>query len=385
MEEIRLLRPNEFQDAAKLADFVFRDSEHKSMGVAYPQAFSPALRQSYGAFVNGTIVSFIGFVPSVVRIGEAELNVYSIGSVCTHPDHRGKGYAGAILERIREHSRQAGAPVILVSGSRGIYERFGCRTFGETTSFIIDGDAMDKLLEAPAVKSVKLRPLAHTDWFALKRLAAARAVRYEQSLWDLAELIAAEPLASNSKLSHRVWVAERDGEAAAFAVIAVAAGAAAKPGRAALTEWAGDAVLAAALAAHGAKEAGEKQFRAVVPWYETEFASVWAQAASSSATGKLNGTVAVVDPLMLLNQLAPYLKRKADSAFDKLSFRAAERNEVVVQWEGGGSHSLSMESFISLLFDRNRAADLFTDNDAALLVSSLFPIPFPSPAGLNYV
>ncbi|MDF2719466.1 MAG: acetyltransferase, family, partial [Paenibacillus sp.] len=60
MEEIRLLRPDEFRAAAALADLVFRDADHKSMGDAYPNAFSPSLLQSYGAFVDGSIVSFVG-------------------------------------------------------------------------------------------------------------------------------------------------------------------------------------------------------------------------------------------------------------------------------------------------------------------------------------
>ncbi|WP_158302150.1 GNAT family N-acetyltransferase [Paenibacillus mesophilus] len=383
MEEIRLLRPDEFRAAAALADLVFRDADHKSMGDAYPNAFSPSLLQSYGAFVDGAIVSFVGFVPSVIWIGDAHLNVYSIGAVCTHPDHRGKGYAGAILELIREHSRQAGVPIILVSGNRGMYERFGCRTFGNTASYLLDGEAMAKLANAPAAREAVLRPFAPTDWFAVRRLAGQRAVRFEQSLWDLASMIRAEPTASNSKLIHRVWVAERGGEAAAFAVIAVPNGRIAPRGNPMLIEWAGDPVLAAALAARGAGEARAEKLRAVVPRHESEFAGVLEQAGCAGAPGKQSGTIAVVDPEALLVQLAPWLEAKNAGAFSGLRFRLSENGGYVVEREGR-SWELTPEAFISLVFDRNGAESISSGGEISP-TADLFPIPFPYPAGLNFV
>lgn len=383
MEEIRLLRPDEFRAAAALADLVFRDADHKSMGDAYPTAFSPSLLQSYGAFVDGTIVSFVGFVPSVIRIGDAHLNVYSIGAVCTHPDHRGKGYAGAILELIREHSRRAGAPIILVSGNRGMYERFGCRTFGGTVSFEIDAAAAEKLEETAKAKEAVLRPFAHTDWFALRRLSAQRAVGYEQSVWDLASLIRAEPTASNSKLTHRVWVAEHCGEVEAFAVVAVPDGRIAPRGKPALIEWAGDPELAAAAAAHGAREAGAETLRAVIPWHESGFAGVLVQAGCAGTPGKLSGTIAVVDPEELLVQLAPWLKAKNAGAFSGLRFRLSENGGYVVEREGR-SWELTPEAFISLVFDRN-GAECISSGGEISPTADLFPVPFPYPAGLNFV
>ncbi|MEF3306946.1 GNAT family N-acetyltransferase [Paenibacillus sp. GYB003] len=381
MEQIRLVRPEQFEEAARLADLVFRDAEHKSMRDAYPHAFSPSLSQSYGAFEDGTLVSFVGFVPAVVRIGEAELNVYSIGAVCTHPDYRGKGYVSRILDRIREHSIRAGAPVVLVSGNRPLYERFGCRVFGSATSFSIDREAAAKLTEGPAAGGAVLRPSESDDWFALKRLAAGRDVRYEQSLWDLASLIYAEPTASNGKLRHRVWVAERDGRPAAFAVIAVP-GRIAPRGKPALIEWAGDPPLAAAAAARGMTESGAESLRAVVPWHETAFAETLRRAGCAAKDCKQSGTVAITDPQALLDQLGPYLRRIDGDAYGKLRFAPTEQGAFIVAWEGGEAE-LSCDAFIAMLFDQGAAAGL--GGEGAERLKTLFPIPFPYTAGLNYV
>ncbi|RKN85245.1 GNAT family N-acetyltransferase [Paenibacillus ginsengarvi] len=382
MEDIRLVRPEEHAAAAKLADLVFRDADHKSMGDAYPNAFSPSLSQSYGVFVDGDIVSFVGFVPAVIRIGEAELNVYSIGAVCTHPDYRGKGYISIILDRIREHALKAEAPVILVSGSRSLYLRFGCRVFGDATSFVIDRQAADKLTGEAQLAGAKLRPMAETDWFRLKRLAEKREVRYEMSVWDIASLIHAAPTASNGKLDHRVWVAERDGQAEAFAVISVP-GAVKPKGSPALIEWAGDPALAAALIAHGATEGGVESIRAVVPRQEAAFAETLRQAGCASSEGKLSGTAAVIDSRMLLKQLAPYLNSVYSGAYGKLRFDMAGPDTYIVEADGRVLE-LSCDSFVKLVFDRGGAEEA-AGGETPDSLRTLFPIPFPYTAGLNYV
>ncbi|WP_187274462.1 GNAT family N-acetyltransferase [Paenibacillus sp. N3.4] len=83
MTEIRLLQPGEWQAAIQLADKTFRNVGEDSMGIAFTHVFSPSLHQSYGLFIEGEIVSFIGLVPEIMRIGAAKLNVYAIGAVCT--------------------------------------------------------------------------------------------------------------------------------------------------------------------------------------------------------------------------------------------------------------------------------------------------------------
>jgi hypothetical protein len=228
-----------------------------------------------------------------------------------------------------------------------------------------------------------LRPFTHTDWFALKRLSAQRAVGYEQSLWDLASLIRAEPTASNSKLTHRVWVAEHGGEVAAFAVVAVPDGRIAPRGKPALIEWAGDPALAAAAAAHGAREAGAETLRAVIPWHESEFAGVLIQAGCSGTPGRQSGTIAVVDAELLWSQLAPYLEGRDAAAYGKLRFSMTESGGITAEWDGG-SLELASEQFISLVFDRNRADDILSD-EGERSAAALFPIPFPYPSGLNFV
>ncbi|MDF2721153.1 MAG: family N-acetyltransferase [Paenibacillus sp.] len=381
MAQIRRVRPHEFESAAKLADSVFRDAEQKSMRAAYPNSFSPSLSQSYGAFVDDNIVSYVGFVPSIIKIGEARLNVYSVGGVCTHPDQRGKGFAGAILEQLREHSVRAGAPLILVSGNRPLYERFGCRLFGETTTFELSMATASSIIEKQELHDTALRPISHTDWFGMKRLAELRAVAYEQSLWDLANLIEAAPTTSNSKQIHRVWVAERHGIVAAYAILAVPDGRRTPKKTPFLVEWAGDPDLAAALAARGMMDADVSSLRCVVPSHEVRFTEVLTEAGCTGEPTKQGGTVVVVDAERLLTQLAPFLTRINAAAFSKLRFRNQGHDTYIVEWDGI-SYELSASAIISLLFDRDGVQSAL--GDASHPAAALFPVPFPYTSGLNF-
>lgn len=63
---------------------------------------------TYRLFTDNLLVSFFGFVPLVVAVGEGYLSVYSIGSICTL-DYAGKGYASELLQRVIHHAEQAGA------------------------------------------------------------------------------------------------------------------------------------------------------------------------------------------------------------------------------------------------------------------------------------
>lgn len=137
--KIRLLNSNELQQAADLSDLVFGKPGQPSMGKSFPALFHPGVSHSYGAFTDeGELVAFMGLAPDVVRIGEARLNVFSIGSVCTHPDFRGQNLASTLLAECMDHARRSGASLVFVSGGRSLYRRAGCYDFGRVHYAMLD-------------------------------------------------------------------------------------------------------------------------------------------------------------------------------------------------------------------------------------------------------
>ncbi|MGX9707467.1 GNAT family N-acetyltransferase [Laceyella tengchongensis] len=380
MVDVRLLHADELKTAVRLSDETFRTSSQPSMAQAFPHVFSSSLGQSYGAFADGRLVSFVGLVPSVVRIGRARLNVYSIGSVCTHPDYRGKGIAGLILRRILAHIDEAEASLLLVSGYGPLYERIDCFRFGTVTRFMIGSDSASEIVRnASADADVHLRELGPTDWFKVTELARKREVRFEQSVWDIATLMEAEANASCMNLRHRVLIAEEEGQVKAFAVVAVPADeGAATPALA--IEWAGEPRLVALALAHAVKRYRLGRLDAPVLWHEAELAQALAPAEHGAEQNL--GTVRIVHPERLIQQLRPYLQEKHQRLGASLEVQALPNGRAELRLDGE-KVILDAQAFVSLLFDPASHTNHLQGSLSVL--KELFPIPLPYAGGLNYV
>ena len=83
--------------------------------------------------VDGVLVAYACMV-SVLDEGE-------IVNVATHPDHRRRGYARAVLAALLERARQAGVVTLTLEvresnlAAQALYESFGFRTVGKRKDF----------------------------------------------------------------------------------------------------------------------------------------------------------------------------------------------------------------------------------------------------------
>ncbi|MCS7462165.1 GNAT family N-acetyltransferase [Paenibacillus doosanensis] len=372
--EFRLVRNEELQQAVHLADSIFRDAEQSSMGTAFPLIFSPGQSHSYGAFADGKLVSFMGFVPFVLRVGAARLNVFSVGSVCTDPDYRGQGTAGRLLELCKRHADQAGASLIFVSGDRSLYTRAHCYHFGRTDRFTLDAAGAARLRARTAAHSGReIRPYAPQDAFALHAAADAREVAFAHSVTELQRLLGAQAHASCAKLAHEALVAAPAGGGVdSFAVIEA-------PGRyhskrhPAAVEWGGPAEAVAALLADAVERFNLAELTVAVGWHERELALLLREAGVPSAPAANSGTVFVVSAARLLEQAAPYL-RAAGGIIPAVGEQ--QEDGCTVAAEGRGSVRLSAGELVSLLFDPS--------SEQAASLPGWTAIPLPSLSGLSY-
>lgn len=375
MIEVRFLEKDEYQAAARLADSTFRDGEQKSMAAAYPQAFSPALNQSVGLFEDGILVSFIGVVPQIVNIGPAKIRVMSIGSVCTHPEVRGRGYAGRIFNFIQEHARKAGVSLLLVSGAGPLYARAGCAPFGSIHHIVMKREDMAQPT-ASNLQSVHFRRVQSSDLFNVHALSQAKSVVYEQSVWDWATLTDAGPTASNMKLEQQVWVAEQEGVLIGFAVAAVRGPVKAK-GEPMIIEWSGESELMTSLMAH-IMEVNQLD---VLHWHVPSHEAANANLSSPSHAEKQLCTVCITDPSMLIGQLIPYLQTKK-FPFPTLDHWSFEHGRAQLRFTDF-LFDLSNQELQSVIF--NPASEWPESIQHRSMLEAWFPIPFPYTGGLNYV
>ncbi|ANS76062.1 hypothetical protein AWM70_16955 [Paenibacillus yonginensis] len=389
MAELRVLETGELQEAAQLADLVFRDQEQKSMGIAFPYIFAAEAPESLGVYDQGKLVAFMGIVPARITVGPAALQVYSIGSVCTHEDARGKGYASKLLDQAMSHMREAGASLMLVSGDRSLYLRAGCRTFGQMRQYVLTPptDALHILHhEINAEAAYRSRPAEAKDFSAMAGLYAQELTHYDLSLYDLSRLIQAEPLASCYKLSHRTWIAEREnGEAAAFAVIGVPYGehVTAAP---LVIEAAGEPAAIAALCLKAMTEHGLKSLKFPVGLHRLELIQELDRSGFASEARANEGTIKILDPAKLWQQLLPYLTDKNPGAARISVTASADETSAALLLDGQTAAELSTDQLSAMIFQKMDAEDGFKlPDELQKRLEGAFPIPFPFTGGLYYI
>jgi GNAT superfamily N-acetyltransferase len=358
--EFRLLRSEiEYDQAITLADKTFRNDDQISMGKAYPNVFSAALNQSYGAFVDGELTSFMGLVPSIIHIDEAEIQAYSIGAVCTHSNHRKKGYASTLLMKVFEHAENAGASLLFVSGNLPIYMKSGCAYYGEMNKYEI------KKGDLSTVESYSVREALPHDWFRVRKLTHSRRVHFEQSLIDFTILNHAEGFASNHKMRHKLLVAEAGNELRGLLILGMSLPSASEsPAR--VIEWGGDPKAIQALLAESFQY-GITSIKCSFPSYELALNRLLNY--NEKTVTPYPGTIKIISLDLLLKQLEPILRGKVeiediDDNHKKLIF-----NQKSMTVDNASLERLILQG----------APDLDCN------LKEIFPISLPFPEGLNYV
>lgn len=366
--EIRLLEPGEYIDAIALSDQTFRDQDHISMGYAFPQVFSSALKQAYGAFDGDRLVSFMGLVPASIRVGYVKLNVFSIGSVCTHPHYRKQGISSKILERVIKHIDKAGASLLFVSGDRNLYRRANCFRFGLNHQYQIDTST-----EMITSFDGFVRDSLPTDIFQIEELAHLKTIRYDSNIWEMYQLFQSGGYASIFKMEQRLLVAEQNGRIKAFAIVGIP-NKKSKETKSILIDWAGDSVAAVAIFKELVRMGTSQKIEITIPWHDP---LVHALHNHSNKQMKSSGTIHIVKPERLIQQIYPYLLEKNQLLAEKLKVETDENRNVQICLD---EHTCSFDSekLVELLFSPQ------TDSKYSAF-STIFPIPLPHTDGIHYV
>jgi GNAT superfamily N-acetyltransferase len=362
MIDVRLLKSEfEYEQAIRLADKVFRDEEHKSMGEAFPQVFSRELNQSYGVFIKNELVSYIGLVPLVIHLGDAEIQAYSIGAVCTDPDHRKKGFASMLLDRVFTHVQSADASILFVSGSLPMYIKAGCSFYGKLYKYEINkGDLL-------GTEGYLVRELSPFDWFYLRKLLQARPVYFEQSIYDFSVLYKAAGFASIHKMKHKIVVAESENEIKGFVVLAVPNSLLGSGDQLArVIEWGGEPQAIQTILVNSF-QCGIKSLKCSFPIHEKEINKLLNSLEKTDAP--YPGTIKITNLDMLLKQAEPFFRGKVKIVDDDNSGKKLIFNQK------------------SIILDNVSLEKLILQGDPNLdgYLNDIFPIPLPFPEGLNYV
>lgn len=362
--EIRHLKPDEMNQAVRLSDRIFRETGHTSMAEAFPQVFTKGVIHSFGAFDGRKLVSFIGLVPGIIKIGSSDINVFSLGSVCTDEAYRGKGISTSIINQVYQYIDEAGASLLFVSGDRGMYLRNNCYHFGEIQEFSIHKENLMKTTYTGNVR----RGNKH-DIFAVNQLTKTSEVRFESSLWEWSVLLESSGLASISKEQQVLYVAENTNDLEAYVVISL--NNEDKTEKAFVTEWRGDLRAVHAILGDILRSNITEEIVFHIPWYEDNTKILQPYFREKKPHG---GTIHLINETSLLKQIKNYLNQRC---VEELAIIRRGKDSFSLQF-GDDSIDVTQAELIASLFIPN--TDFIPRNSNLVL-----PIPLPNTEGMYFV
>lgn len=194
--------PADLPKIISLVNLVFRPTPEfePTMQSEHPLLLSAAnLDRLFVVEQQGRIVSHVGVLLQQMALGDVQLPVACIGSVATHPEHRGKGYAGQLMDLALKRAREAGCVLMPISGTGSLYTRRGAALVMPALK-----SALTPALLASAGQDTGIRPSARDDLDALVELLEREPHRYLVDRPKLSRLMQAH-------LGHgcSAWVRER--------------------------------------------------------------------------------------------------------------------------------------------------------------------------------
>lgn len=355
----RITHPKDLAQLAQvcaLADRVFlADKPQEHMAERYPALLGWDNRAHINLICEGdTPVTAVNWYPIQIKVGECVLTAGSIGSVCSDPAVRGRGYADALVKYTFAQMAAEGVALCLISGGRGLYRRNGAHEAGKRLRYHVEaGSPMEGAYCLPADRLTDGAPQV----YALHSASRNRVLR---GYAHTAALLAAQGYA------HHHCVGELYGSDRAYALVWRNL---AEPDAPVLrvVEQAGEPAAVAALLGHIAAVTG-KAVTGYVPWHEPALASHLPIA----ETLPYDGTFRITHPGLLMEQLAPRLMRCG-----KGPVTAEDCGEGYVLSADGQTAKMDGAAFYRMLL---------TDGaDAPLGLADVFPLELPLTDGLDYI
>lgn len=141
----RPIRPEEHEAVRELSRSIFfPDRQPSQEGPrTWPMALHPDVRaNSLAIFYGGLPVSTTCSLERDVSLCGARLRLGYIGGVCTHPDHRKRGLAGALFAASFQRFREHGVDFVYISGTRPLYYAVGANHIGSFSLFTVPPSAL---------------------------------------------------------------------------------------------------------------------------------------------------------------------------------------------------------------------------------------------------
>jgi len=376
MQGPRGTKKKEFAQVLRLVNYVFREMNHQppNMGRWYPLLFNQNNLENMRIILeDNKPVSHIGIVERELFIYGCKTKIGSIGSVCTHSEYRGRGFATILLKDSMKKMYRDGVDIVLISGGRGLYKRAGCGEVGNIFHFTVGAADREKFVDP----DIEIIPYQEKFLPEMVRTYQEKSVRFSRSLVDF-RMVLRTGAAMNREAE--TLLLQKDGQFWAYLVMWV------KPKVGEVVEYAGCRSAIMQSLKHIFAKYNLEQLSFNVPSQDRELIYLFNQKNIGSTIQNIPGTAKIINPHQLMDKLHPYMeehlgKEKANS----LKFHQ-EKDKFSVHY-GKEQFSLDEEMFTKIAFGRwgkEEKKALSGKGKLTSTLKSIFPLPLPWP-GLNYV
>ena len=308
MEGPRGTRKEEFDQVLKLVNYVFRESNNQppDMEKRYPFLFNEDNLENLRIILkDNRPISHIGISEAEITVYGCRTKIGSIGSVCTYPQYRGRGFATLLLENTIKKLDDDGADVMLVSGEGGLYKRAGCTEAGRVHKFRISGDDLKKF----HAKNVKVFPCKEKNLENIVRVYQKERVRFFRPLEDFKKILTTG-LAMDRKAE--ILTVHKANEFLGYLAVQIPGEKEGKERISNVAEYSGirRAILGATKPIFDRYDIEELSFN--IPFHDAEFIYALKKKGFKSRIENIPGTLKIINFPRLMDRFRPYIEERLD-------------------------------------------------------------------------
>lgn len=383
MQELRGTSKEEYESVIGLINQVFRIGKNfaPTMHLEYPLLLSRENAENMRVILeDGLPVSTVSYHISDIIIEGASLKAASVGSVCTHPDYRGRNYASLLMDDAEARMMRDGVDIMLVSGDLNLYKRRGCTSVGGFRRAVLR-----PVQRKDDISLVELNGENMTEAARMYHMEPVRFLRSYDQFVRLQESVEAH----RNIYDYKSFMVMRKGKAAAYFIAKMTVGTDA----AVIREFAGDRRTVLNGVYKFMVMQGLEQCTLAFP--QQDMMNLLLEEDGLTVEGQdQQGTIKIMNFASLMNSLKPYLRQYLpDETVGRLEF-AEPGGKYVISFEDESLVIEGRDLLGQLLFGQTAQGglmDCFIQRELAdkpkllSILKTVFPVPLPWTENLNFV
>ncbi|MCK4419481.1 GNAT family N-acetyltransferase [Candidatus Aerophobetes bacterium] len=380
MEGPRGTRKEEFDQVLKLVNYVFRESNNQpsDMEKRYLFLFNEDNLENLRIILkDNRPISHIGISEAEIIVYGCRTKIGSIGSVCTYPQYRGRGFATLLLENTIKKLDDDGADVMLVSGEGGLYKRAGCTEAGRVHKFRISGGDLKKF----HAKNVKVFPYEEKNLENIVRVYQKERVRFFRSLEDFKRILTTG-LAMDREAE--ILTIHKANEFLGYLAVQIPKEKEGKERISNVAEYSGirRAILGVVKPIFDRYDIEELSFN--IPFHDVEFIYALREKGFKSRIENIPGTMKIINFPRLMARFRPYIEERLGKKTSDLIRFNQEKDRFTIGF-GREEFDTDARRLAQIVFGTPGKEEIMVESrKIAKILKEIFPLPFIWP-GLNCV